>query len=158
MSHGHSNMPMPMPMPSGSNSTYNYNGTTMFMDHMIMPMSFFWGKDVVVLFSGWPGFNRLGMYILALAMVFFLAAGAEILSLASSLKPRGLSPAVGALIHAVVFAVRIAMGYLVMLSVMSFNLGVFVAAVAGDTAGSFFLKYRELRASVNPGSNSAPKF
>ncbi|KAK4478514.1 hypothetical protein RD792_013991 [Penstemon davidsonii] len=125
---------------------------------MAVHMSFFWGKDVVVLFAGWPGDNRLDMYILALVMVFFLAAGAEILSLASNLKLRGLSPAVGALIHAVVFAVRIAMGYLVMLSVMSFNLGVFVVAVVGHTAGSFFLKYRELRASVDPGSNSAPKF
>ncbi|KAI3447731.1 hypothetical protein Pfo_004396 [Paulownia fortunei] len=156
MSHNHGNMNMSMPMPTPMSSTYN-NQSNKNVDDMAMHMSFFWGKDVVILFSGWPGSGRLGMYILALAAVFVLAMGAEILSVAPSLKPRGLSPVAGAAIHAAVYAVRMALAYFVMLSVMSFNLGVFVVAVAGHAVGSFVVKYRALTAVARAG-DSSPKF
>ncbi|KAI3474789.1 hypothetical protein Pfo_030048 [Paulownia fortunei] len=136
--------------------TYN-NQSMMNMDHMAMHMSFFWGKDVVLLFAGWPGNGPLGIYILALAMVFMLAVGEQILSVAPSLKPRGLTPAAGALIHAVVFGARMALAYLIMLSVMSFNLGVFVVAVAGHAVGCFIVKYRVLAAAAR-AVDSSPKF
>ncbi|KAK6126116.1 hypothetical protein DH2020_040230 [Rehmannia glutinosa] len=111
-----------------------------------MHMSFFWGKDVIILFPGWPGTGRLGMYILSLATVFLLAVAAEILSAAPKLKPRSLSPAVGALAQAAVYAFRMGLAYLVMLSVMSYNIGVFVAAVVGHGGGRFIVRYRELTA------------
>ncbi|KAL0344502.1 UNVERIFIED_CONTAM: hypothetical protein Sradi_4281500 [Sesamum radiatum] len=88
-------MPMPMSPPYNNQSTTN-------MDGMGMHMSFFWGKDVVVLFAGWPGSGRLGI-------------------------SHGSS-------------------YLIMLSVMSFNIGIFVAVVAGHAVGSFVVKYRALTA------------
>ncbi|KAL0333245.1 UNVERIFIED_CONTAM: Copper transporter 6 [Sesamum angustifolium] len=132
-------MPMPMSPPYNNQSTMNTDG-------MGMHMSFFWGKDVVVLFAGWPGSGRLGMYILALATVFVVAVGVEILSVTPRLKPRGISPVVGAVIHAAVYAVRMALAYLIMLSVMSFNIGIFVAVVAGHGVGSFVVKYRALTA------------
>lgn len=141
MSDDHGNMSMPMP----KSPTYN-NQSTMNMDDMAMHMSFFWGKDVVVLFAGWPGSGRLGLYLLALAAVFAVAVGAEILSAAPSLKPRGKSPVAGAAIHAAVYGVRMALAYLIMLSVMSFNVGVFVVAVAGHAVGRFVVKYRALTA------------
>ncbi|KAG8362893.1 hypothetical protein BUALT_BualtUnG0026200 [Buddleja alternifolia] len=132
MSHNHDNMSMP---------TYN-NQSMMNMDDMTaMHMSFFWGKDVVVLFASWPGNGRLGMYILALAVVFVLAVAAEFFSVPPRLKPRGLTPAVGAALHATVYGVRMVLAYLIMLSVMSFNVGVFVAAVAGHSVGRFVVKY-----------------
>ncbi|XP_073271504.1 copper transporter 6-like [Primulina huaijiensis] len=145
---GNDNMSMSMPMPSPmspNDSTYN-NQTVMSMEGMAMHTSFFWGKDVVLLFAGWPGDGRLGMYILALAAVFLLAVGAEIMSVAPVFKSRGVSPASGALIHAVVYAFRMGFLYLIMLSVMSFNLGAFTVAVAGHVVGSFIVKYRSLSA------------
>lgn len=132
-------MSMPMPPPAAYN-----NQSEMYMHPMAMQMSFFWGKDVVILFSRWPGDGRLGMYIVALLMVFVLAIAAEILAAVPRLKR--LRPVVGAAIHAAVYGVRMALAYLVMLSVMSFNVGVFVAAVAGHVAGSFGVKYRALTA------------
>ncbi|OAY67780.1 Copper transporter 6, partial [Ananas comosus] len=39
-------------------------------------MTFFWGKNSEILFSGWPG-ARGGMYALALIVVFLLAVLVE---------------------------------------------------------------------------------
>ncbi|PIN08266.1 Copper transporter [Handroanthus impetiginosus] len=141
MSPPYNNQSMPMPM----SPPYN-NQSMMTMDDMSMHMAFYWGKDVIVLFAGWPGSGRLGMYILALLTVFVLAAAAEILSVGLRLKPRGLGPLTGALIQAAVYGFRMGLAYLVMLSVMSFNIGVFVAAVAGHAVGFFVVKYRQLTA------------
>ncbi|CAI9780108.1 unnamed protein product [Fraxinus pennsylvanica] len=115
----------------------------MNMDDMAMHMTFFWGKDVVVLFDGWPN-GRLGMYILALVSVFLLAVAVEILA-APPIKPR-MKPLSGGLIQAAVYAIRMALAYLVMLSVMSFNVGIFIAAVTGHAVGFFFVKYRAIAA------------
>ncbi|KAL8504745.1 hypothetical protein ACS0TY_016066 [Phlomoides rotata] len=135
MSDGNMSMSMPMP-PSSNNQT---------MDDMAMHMTFFWGKDVILLFAGWPG-TSLGMYILALAALFLLAVVAEVLSAAPKLKPRDSTPVAGAAIHAAVYAVRMGLAYLLMLSVMSYNIGVFLAVVAGHAAGRFAVKFRELSA------------
>ncbi|KAI4356546.1 hypothetical protein L6164_000563 [Bauhinia variegata] len=105
---------------------------------MKMHTSFYWGKDVIVLFSGWPG-QCLGMYILALFFVFFLAMAAELLSNRPVLR-RGTNPVTGGLTRAAVHAVRTSLLYLVMLAVMSFNLGIFIAAVVGHTLGFFIAK------------------
>ncbi|KAL7083651.1 hypothetical protein ACP275_14G176400 [Erythranthe tilingii] len=53
----------------------------------------------------------------------------------------GRSAAVG-LIQAILYAVRIGLAYLVMLAVMSFNGGVFLAAVGGYGVGFFFFGSR----------------
>ncbi|KAK1420717.1 hypothetical protein QVD17_22539 [Tagetes erecta] len=113
------------------------NGT---MDGMIMHMTFFWSKDVVLLFNGWPK-GELGMYILALAIVFFLAAMVEILSFFPAVKA-GCNPIIGGLIYALFYGLRMALVYLLMLCVMSYNVGVFVFAVAGHVMGCFLVKYR----------------
>ncbi|KAG9157884.1 hypothetical protein Leryth_000054 [Lithospermum erythrorhizon] len=98
-----------MPTPTGPSSSND----TMDMQNMVMQMSFFWGKDVTVLFHGWPD-NHLGMY----------------------------TPFLGGLIHSSIKAVSVALSYSVMLSVMSFNVGIFIAAVAGHFCGYFILKYQ----------------
>ncbi|KAH6802885.1 hypothetical protein C2S51_034331 [Perilla frutescens var. frutescens] len=141
------NMPM--------NPTY-HNQSMKHKDQMPMHTTFFWGKDVELLFAGWPGTaSHLGIYILALVVVFLLAVGAEILSEA----PQRLQPAAGALIHASVYGVRMGLLYFTMLSVMSYNIGVFVVAVAGHAVGSFIVKYRALAAAeaASPALSSSPK-
>lgn len=138
MSHDHDHSTMPMPM--SPDSMYN---SSMNMNDMTMHMNFFWGKDVVVLFDGWPN-GRLGMYILALAFVFLLAVAVEILA-AVPIKPR-MRPLSGGLLQAAVYAVRMALAYLIMLSVMSFNVGIFITVVVGHAVGCFFVKYRAIAA------------
>ncbi|KAF5476176.1 hypothetical protein F2P56_007911 [Juglans regia] len=110
--------------------------------HRMMHMSFYWGKDAIVLFSGWPN-QDLGMYVLALLSVFSLAVAVEVLSILPAVKP-GHKPIAGGLIQATVYAFRMGLAYLVMLSVMSFNLGIFIAAVGGHAVGFFLVKIRAL--------------
>ncbi|KAK9057585.1 hypothetical protein SSX86_022421 [Deinandra increscens subsp. villosa] len=101
--------------------------------HAMMHMAFFWGKNGDILFPGWPG-SSSGMYALVLIFVFFLAVLVEFLSHASFAK-RGSGTAAVGLVQTAVHTLRAGLGYLVMLAVMSFNGGVFVAAVAGHALG-----------------------
>ncbi|KAL4558032.1 hypothetical protein LXL04_036228 [Taraxacum kok-saghyz] len=120
-------MPMPMPMP---------------MDHMaMMHMTFFWGKDVVMLFDDWPN-GKLGMYILALVFVFVLAVIVEFLSGPTTIKTGAYTTVSGLAEQALVYGIRTALAYLLMLSVMSYNLGVFIAVVFGHAIGFILVKHR----------------
>ncbi|KAK7373827.1 hypothetical protein VNO80_07247 [Phaseolus coccineus] len=117
------------------------NGTDNNMKSM-MQMSFYWGTDAIVLFPRWPD-NSVGMYILAIIFVFLLAMAIEVLSNQPLIKP-GTSPLLGGLIQAIVHFFRISFVYMVMLAVMSFNGGIFIAAVVGHTLGFFIAKSRAL--------------
>ncbi|KAI3782586.1 hypothetical protein L2E82_12637 [Cichorium intybus] len=110
------------------------------MDGMVMHMTFFWSKDVVMLINGWPN-GKLGMYILALAFVLVITVVVEFLSVFPVVN-QGSSPFVGGLIHASFYGLRMALVYLIMLCVMSYNVGVFVFVVAGHVIGCFLVKYR----------------
>uniref|UniRef100_A0A0D9V687 Copper transport protein n=1 Tax=Leersia perrieri TaxID=77586 RepID=A0A0D9V687_9ORYZ len=99
-----------------------------------MHMTFYWGKNSEILFTGWPGASG-GMYALALVAVFALAVLVEFLG-ASSLSS-GRRRAAGA---AAVHALRVGLAYLLMLALMSFNVGALLAAVAGHAVG--FLAFR----------------
>ncbi|XVE76465.1 hypothetical protein DITRI_Ditri12bG0175300 [Diplodiscus trichospermus] len=134
MSHGGMNMFMPTPN-SGSMSNDG-------MKSMDMHMSFYWGKHVTVLFSGWPD-SSSGMYVLALFFVLLLGAAIEVLSMLPAVK-LGTRPVVGALTQAAVYTIRMCFAYMVMLSVMSYNLGIFIAAIAGHAIGFFIIKFRAL--------------
>ncbi|CAN1846587.1 Copper transporter 6 [Linum perenne] len=115
--------------------------TTMMMTHM----TFFWGKNAEILFSGWPG-SRTGMYALALIFVFALGLLVEWLSHSRFMNPNSDSTAAG-LVQTVVHSVRVGMSYLVMLAVMSFNGGVFLAAIGGHTVGFFLFGSRVFKKS-----------
>lgn len=117
---------------------------------MIMHMTFFWGKDAEILFDGWPGRDRLGMYLLALAAIFFLAVAVEWLSHCTVLKERR-----SRILQTLMYAVRIGLAYLVMLAVMSFNSGVFLIAVAGHAIGFFFFGSRAVRMETADSSKNS---
>lgn len=97
-------------------------------------MTFFWSKNAEILFSGWPG-SRTGMYVLALLLVFVLSILVEWLSHYSQWIKKDTSNVKAGLIQTICHGVKMALAYLVMLAVMSFNVGVFVVSVSGHIIG-----------------------
>ncbi|EOA25866.1 hypothetical protein CARUB_v10019245mg [Capsella rubella] len=129
----HDNMHnMPPPSPSSS-SMSNHTKPHMMMMHM----TFFWGKNTEVLFSGWPGTSS-SMYVLCLVVVFFLAVIVEWLAHSRFLRADGSTSRAAGVAQTVVYTLKTGLSYLVMLAVMSFNAGVFIAAIAGYAVGFFF--------------------
>ncbi|KMZ58091.1 Copper transporter [Zostera marina] len=96
-------------------------------------MTFFWGKNSEILFSGWPG-TRGGYYALALVMSFILAFLVEWLSHCRLTRP-GWSHGVTSIVRLILYTLRVGLAYLVMLAIMSFNGGVFIVVVAGHAVG-----------------------
>ncbi|KAL9143494.1 hypothetical protein ABFS82_14G241000 [Erythranthe guttata] len=135
MDHDHMpGMATPPPPPSAGGGGMEHH-SAMGMTHM----TFFWGKNSEILFSGWPG-TRAGMYVLALLFVFILAVIVE--WLAHCRKTRNAGDFSGGLMRTVVHGMRIALAYIVMLAIMSFNGGVFIVAVAGHIFGFFLFGSR----------------
>lgn len=102
---------------------------------MMMHMTFYWGKDALILFTGWPGHNE-DMYMLALLMVFFLALIGEFLGYCNRVMMKS-NGATSGLAQTFVYTIRVGLGFMVMLALMSFNVGVFLAAVLGHAVGFF---------------------
>ncbi|KAI6671053.1 hypothetical protein NL676_005938 [Syzygium grande] len=131
------------------------NGTAAATPHhhkmMMTHMTFFWGTQAEILFSGWPG-TRAGMYALALVLVFVLCVLVEWLShcrLLHRVKPRVAAGVLRSLLH----ALRMGLAYLAMLALMSFNGGVFLAAVAGHAVG--FLAFATAEEAHRPHGEKA---
>ncbi|KAL1220222.1 Copper transporter 2 [Cardamine amara subsp. amara] len=126
----HDNMHnMPPPSPSSS-SMMNHTKPHMMMMHM----TFFWGKNTEVLFSGWPGTSS-GMYALCLIVIFLLAVIAEWLTHSPILRGGGSTSRAAGFAQTAVYTLKTGLSYLVMLAVMSFNAGVFIVAIAGYAVG-----------------------
>ncbi|WVZ85572.1 hypothetical protein U9M48_032484 [Paspalum notatum var. saurae] len=120
-----------------------------------MHMSFYWGDRAAVLFPGWPGARGGGAYALCLLFVLALAALTEALAAASRCvaarrRAAGGVPASSAALLTAAHAARMGTAYLVMLAVMSFNVGVLLAAVAGHALGFLLARSR-----VHPGGGSS---
>ncbi|KFK27424.1 hypothetical protein AALP_AA8G380800 [Arabis alpina] len=123
---GRSSTAAPAPSPSSLLHRRRHHGG-------MMHMTFFWGTHTEVLFDGWPGTN-LTMYWVCLAAIFLLSAASEWLSRCKIMQS-GPANFGGGLVQTVVYTVRAGLSYLVMLAVMSFNGGVFLAAMAGFGLG-----------------------
>ncbi|CAN0854540.1 Copper transporter 6, partial [Linum grandiflorum] len=106
------------------------------MKMMAMHMTFYWGRSAEVLFAGWPGSSG-GMYALALIFVFALGFLVEWLSHSRFMNPNHSGNTAAGLVQTAVHSVRVGLSYLAMLAVMSFNGGVFLAAIGGHTLGFF---------------------
>ncbi|KAM0870682.1 hypothetical protein ACQ4PT_039902 [Festuca glaucescens] len=151
--------PMPMPPPAVWNMPPM--APTPGMPGMFKPMpemhsAFYWGHRAQVLFRDWPGDRGdVGMYILCLVVVFALAALVEALSAAAkgvtSRRPAAVLAITG--IH----AVKMGLAYVVMLAVMSFNVGVLLAAVAGHTIGYLLARIGLFRRPTSGGEDDAPR-
>ncbi|KAF5751411.1 putative Copper transporter [Tripterygium wilfordii] len=105
----------------------------MGMDMEMSHMTFFWGKNAEVLFHGWPGHSS-GMYALSLIVVFVLAIIVEWFSHCQLIKA-GTNHVAAGLVKNVMHTLRVGVSLLLMLAIMSFNVGVFLAAVVGHTVG-----------------------
>ncbi|KAK4856090.1 hypothetical protein QYF36_014011 [Acer negundo] len=97
-------------------------------------ITFFWGTSTEIIFPGWPG-QSLSCYILALVLVFVISLLVEWLSHARLVNYSTKTDIAAGFLQTLMYAIRMALAYLVMLAVMSFNVGVFLAAVAGYSAG-----------------------
>ncbi|XP_055831258.1 copper transporter 1-like [Solanum dulcamara] len=133
-------MAMAPPSPSSSaimnNATGGGGGMMMKKHHhMMMHMTFFWGKNTEILFSDWPGYDNLGMYILALVIVFFVAIFVEFLSHSNYINKSNVDHMTAGLLQTTLYGLRIGLAYVVMLAVMSFNGGVFLVAIVGHSLG-----------------------
>ncbi|KAK1412843.1 hypothetical protein QVD17_34385 [Tagetes erecta] len=117
---------------------------------MMMHMTFYWGKDALILFKGWPG-TSTAMYALALVFVFFLALLVEWLA-HCNLKMTKSDDVSSGLAQTLVYTLRVGLGFMVMLALMSFNVGVFLAAVSGHGLGFFF--FRVIVKSTNNGNDA----
>ncbi|XP_020571351.1 copper transporter 5.1 [Phalaenopsis equestris] len=119
----------------------------------MMHMTFYWGKTVTILIDSWRTDSWLS-YLLSLVALLLASAFYQYLedrrvrfkllskSNPSSLEIPFLSRAaagrsMASVSAAVLFGVNAAIGYLLMLAVMSFNGGVFLAVVIGLALGYF---------------------
>uniref|UniRef100_A0A7N0TM00 Copper transport protein n=1 Tax=Kalanchoe fedtschenkoi TaxID=63787 RepID=A0A7N0TM00_KALFE len=120
----------------------------------MMHMTFYWGKKVTILFDSWRT-DSWTSYAISLAACLLVAAFYQYLEdrriklklLASPARSDALTHPLLRKIQgggarravrvagSVMFGVNSAVGYMLMLAVMSFNWGVFLAIVAGLTVG-----------------------
>ncbi|CAJ2675150.1 unnamed protein product [Trifolium pratense] len=125
----------------------------------MMHMTLYWGKNVTLLFDSWKT-DSWTSYILSLIACFVIATFYQYLeNIRIRLKffsgeGRGGStvaeiqtPLLGLnkvsrnkVVESVLFGVNSAIGYLLMLAIMSFNGGIFVAIVFGLTIGYFLFR------------------
>ncbi|KAH7542366.1 hypothetical protein FEM48_Zijuj02G0065700 [Ziziphus jujuba var. spinosa] len=96
-------------------------------------LSFHWDKKTEIFFTGWPG-QSSESYITALVCVFLVSLLVEWLSHKGLTKTCSTSFS-AILLETLMHGTRVGLSYLVMLSVMSFNLGILLSAVAGYSVG-----------------------
>jgi copper transporter 1 len=127
----------------------------------MMHMTFYWGRDVTLLFDSWKTKTWMEYSLTLLACFFFSAFYQYLEDRRLLLKQLSVSPPpstadatpttplldskLGAnggrlwsafrVLGAVMFGVNAAIGYMLMLAVMSFNGGVFLAIVVGLSVG-----------------------
>ncbi|KAK1281380.1 Copper transporter 1 [Acorus gramineus] len=96
----------------------------------ILRMTFFWRKEEHTLFHGWPG-EGLCSYVLALVAVFFASVAVGALGWSTRFDEWDVPWLALTVLH----ASWIGLAYLVVLALVSLNVGVFVVALAGHAFG-----------------------
>ncbi|PON33308.1 Ctr copper transporter [Parasponia andersonii] len=104
-------------------------------------VTFFWGITTEE--------QSVGPYILALNYVFSLCMVIEWLSHARLVKSSSNDNVKAGLLQTLMYGFRVGLAYLVMISVMSFNIGIILAAIAGYSVGFLVFDRRIFRGSKN---------
>ncbi|GJP48930.1 hypothetical protein CLOM_g8204 [Closterium sp. NIES-68] len=142
-----------------TNSTSSATGGSGSMSMMMMQMWFYWGPKVTILFENWTT-SGWGFYLLACFLVVVFCVLHEFLTsfrlkLSATRRCRvkdaeqGASDGAGKKAHqwrslldrlavTAIYALNLTFSYAIMLIVMSFNIGLFIAVVLGLTIGFFF--------------------
>eukprot|EP00699_Malawimonas_sp_californiana_P001643 EC715936.1.p1 GENE.EC715936.1~~EC715936.1.p1 ORF type:complete len:152 (+),score=20.77 EC715936.1:106-561(+) len=137
----------------------------------MMHMTFYWGWDVTLLFDSWRTTTDQGgayfgslVAIIALAIAYqwlvaFRVERESVLVRSNSLQLKSLNgkdtsrvPMVfrhrvlvkGHLVNSLIYFVQVSIAYLLMLAVMSYNGGVFIAAMLGFAFGHFVFGLRRV--------------
>ncbi|XP_010046506.1 copper transporter 4-like [Eucalyptus grandis] len=106
----------------------------------LMAMHMSWGHDTVFLTDRWPG-NDPAMFSLAIIFVFCLAFLIMFLLRFEYTKP-GTTKVGACLFKTELYTVRLVVSYMVMLAVVSYNGGIFLAAVSGHAVGFLIFRSR----------------
>ncbi|KAK2965575.1 hypothetical protein RJ640_018741 [Escallonia rubra] len=119
----------------------------------MMHMTFYWGRSVTLLFDSWKTDSWTSYSLSVLACLLFSAfyqyledrrlrfkrfssrSGAGAIDDTPLLQQKLIAGRPARIAGALLFGVNSAIGYMLMLAVMSFNGGVFVAVVLGLTLG-----------------------
>lgn len=117
-------------------------------------LSFRWDKKTEIFFSGWPG-KSSESYIIALACVFLVSVMVEWLT-HKRLTMTFSASFCAILLETLMYGSRVGLSYLVMLSVMSFNIGIILSAVAGYSVGFLAFGCRVLKRSIVVPNNMDP--
>lgn len=156
---------MPTPMAAVPTGSQPVGDSGMLMEGGSMGMMSTWfltSNHVTLLVKGWETENT-PLYIASLVAVFVFGFLYEALSLSQLwIQQRVISKTILVHVHqeqkpasqiadlgkrsllTLVYGVRIGVGYLIMLAVMSFNLGVYLAVVLGMAVGFFLLRSSNL--------------
>ncbi|XP_022756382.1 copper transporter 5-like [Durio zibethinus] len=141
----------------------------------MMHMTFYWSRQATLLFSSWRTDSWLSYALTLLACVLASAFYQDLENVRYRvrrsgkptegkaeepllLQPKGAGAgytgklSVGKIVGGVLFGLSSALGYLLMLAIMSFNGGVFLAIVLGLTVG--FLVFRSEDEDETAGANS----
>ncbi|XP_031485609.1 copper transporter 6-like [Nymphaea colorata] len=101
----------------------------------MMHFALFWGTDSanVILFGGWPGAS-VGKYVFLLIVIFL---GGIITEWLAFLKVKWVEekPYLSGFLSSLVYGIRMFFANMMMLSLMSFNIGVVILAVLGHGVG-----------------------
>ena len=110
---------------------------------MAVHSGFWFGADVEILFSGWPlGHGHFHFY-LALLLVFMLSMVAQMYAMTPMSTPKIVPKSL--INHAALHGLRTLIAYLVLLCVITFNVGVIITVLLGHVAGylalTLYIKY-----------------
>lgn len=111
------------------------------MGHMKFPWVI---KEVEIIFPGWPG-DSLYSYMVAFVSVFIVSVTVEWLSHTRWIIKGYTNHVIAGVLQTLMYGIRVCLAMLVMLAVMSFDVGVFLAAVSGYGVGFFIFGSQAFR-------------
>lgn len=94
---------------------------------------FWFGTDVDILFSGWPSGHGYFHFFMALILVFLLSVCAQIYAMTPMTSPKMVPK--NLIQHAALHCLRKLISFLVLLCVITFNMGVLVTVLLGHVGG-----------------------